>query len=217
AEKRIGELVGLGGEENLCEAERRFLVNCRVAERLGADTMVLHLWNGLPSDFAFPRHLEAYDSFARLAREHGLTLTVENVVCAAGDPLSHFLALAERYPDVAFTYDTKMAAFHRQETALFEPPYSGVIFPRVRHIHFNDYGGVPGDFSRLAVLHLGEGYLDLAGIARHLIDLGYGGTVTLECSCMCPDGSLLPERMNASLAMARRLFASEAEGETPCE
>lgn len=209
AEKRIGELIGLGGDENLREAERRFRVNCRVAERLGAGKMVLHLWNGLPSDLAFPRHLEAYGRFLPLAREHGITLTVENVVCAEGDPLSHFLALAERYPEVAFTYDTKMAAFHRQEEALFSSPYTERIFPLVKHIHFNDYGGVPGDFTRLAVLHLGEGYLDLAGIARRLVALGYDGTVTLECSCMCPDGSLLPEKMNTSLSMARRLFLSE--------
>lgn len=206
AEKRIGELVGLGGEEDLREAERRFRVNCRVAERLGADKMVLHLWNGLPSDRAFPRHQEAYGRFLALARAHGVTLTVENVVCAEGDPLSHFLSLAERYPEVAFTYDTKMAAFHRQEKALFEPPYRERLLPLVKHIHFNDYGGVPGDFSRLSVLHLGEGYLDLPGIAHRLTALGYDGTVTLECSCMCPDGSLLPEKMNASLGVARRLF-----------
>ena len=207
AEKRIGELIGLGGEENRRESEHRFLTNCRAAERLGAERLVLHLWNGTPSDFAFPRHLEAYATFSELAREHGLTLTVENVVCAAADPLTHFLALADRYPEVTFTYDTKMAAFHRQETAPFCPPYSTLVLPRIKHIHFNDYGGVPGDFSRLSVLHLGEGYLDLEGIAARFVAGGYDGTVTLECSCMCPDGSLVPEKMNASLRTARRLFA----------
>ena len=121
--------------------------------------------------------------------------------------MSRFSELATAYPDVLFTFDTKMAAFHRQEGRLHDPVLSG----RLLHIHLNDYAGTPGDFSGLAVLHLGEGNVDLAAISRDLIAMGYNGTVTLECGCMCPDGSLVPEKMNASLAVARRLLATRGK------
>ena len=206
-EKRVGELVGLGGDGNLREAEARFSANCRAAVRLGAEKLVFHLWNGLPSDRDFPRHLDAYATFAALAEAHGLLLTVENVVCAARDPLSRFAELRERYPDISFTFDTKMAAFHRQEMAVSAPVMAG----RLAHVHFNDYAGTPGDFTSLAVLHLGEGHIDLAAVAASLRAVGYDGTVTLECGCMCPDGRLVPEKMNASLAVARRLLATEGK------
>ncbi len=202
-EKRLGELIGLGGEENGREALRRFSVNCRAACRLGAGKLVLHLWNGLPSDKDYPRHLDAYADLAALARAHGLLLTVENVVCARSDPLTRLRELSARYPDAAYTFDTKMAAFHRQEGALADLLGEG----RVAHIHLNDFGGVPGDFSTLAVLHLGEGRLDIPALTGAIRASRYSGSVTLECGCMRPDGSLVPEKMNASLAVARRLLA----------
>lgn len=204
-EKRVGELIGLGGEENRREAERRFLENCRAAVRLGAEKLVFHLWNGLASDRNFPVHLEAYAAFSETARAHGLLLTVENVVCAVGDPLSHFAELAAAYPEVVFTFDTKMAAFHRQEHSLTSP----LLAARLAHVHLNDYAGTPGDFGDLAVLHLGEGHVDIPGIARALLASSYDGTVTLECGCMRPDGSLTPEKMNSSLALARSLLLKE--------
>lgn len=207
-EKRIGELLSYGSE-GLAEAETRFLANCRAALRLGAEKLVLHLWNGLPSDHEIGAHLAAYPRLAALAREHGLLLTVENVVCAAQDPLSHFAALADACPDVRFTFDTKMAAFHRQEGALSDPRYTPLLLPRLAHVHFNDYAGEPGDFSGLAVLHLGKGRLPLPEIAAALLRGGYSGTVTLECSSMGADGVLYPEQMNASLAAARALLCGE--------
>ncbi len=209
-EKRVGELFGLGGEENDREALRRFAVNCRAAVRLGSRKLVLHLWNGLPSDRAFSRHLDAYAALAAIAREHGLLLTVENVVCAERDPLTRLLELSERYPEAVYTFDTKMAAFHRQQGALGPLLGEG----RVAHIHLNDFGGTPGDFSSLAVLHLGEGRLNIPSLADTILASGYSDTVTLECSCMRPDGSLTPEKMNASLATARRLLTRQTERPT---
>ncbi len=209
-EKRIGELLA-DGEEGWREAMRRFHINCRAACRLGAGKLVLHLWNGLPSDNDFGRHLEAYLAFRRIAEEVGLLLTVENVVCAVSDPLTRFEEILAADPEAAFTYDTKMAAHHRQEECVFSPPYRH-LFGReggIRHIHLNDYGGTPGDFSGLATLHLGEGHLDIPGIAHSLLGVGYDSTVTLECGCMRQDGTLLPDKMNASLAMARRLLGGE--------
>ena len=208
-EKRLSEYISTGTADDYAEALSRFAVNCCAAERLGSRKLVLHLWNGLASDTHFERHLRAFGELRHIAASHGLVLTVENVVCAHRDPLTHFLELLERYPDIAFTYDSKMAAFHRQEYCIFEETYKRLWDGHIRHIHFNDYNGIPGDFSRLAVLHLGEGNVDIARFAAGLSLRGYLDTVTLECSCMCPDGTLVPEKMNASLALARSLLATD--------
>ena len=210
-EKRLSEYIATGERSDLAEAYSRFAVNCRAAARLGAKKLVLHLWTGMASDGNFERHLDAFAELSAQASAHGLLLTVENVVCAHRDPLSHFAELLECYPDVAFTYDSKMAAFHRQEYAVFEDGYRALWQGHIRHIHFNDYNGVPGDFSKLAVLHLGEGNIDIARFASGLRAVGYCDTVTLECSCMLPDGTLVPEKMNASLALARELLIDRKE------
>ena len=208
-EKRLSEYIAGGEMADLSEAYSRFAANCRAAARLGAKKLVLHLWNGMASDWHFSYHLDAFSELSSVAAAHGLLLTVENVVCAHRDPLSHFAELLDRYPDVAFTYDSKMAAFHRQEYTVFCESYRALWQGHIRHIHFNDYNGVPGDFSKLAVLHLGEGNIDIARFASGLRAVGYCDTVTLECSCMRPDGTLVPEKMNASLALARKLLADD--------
>ncbi len=204
-EKRIGELIGLGGEENVREAECRFLKNCEYACRLGAKKTVLHLWNGLPSDRHFQRHVEAYGRFAELSSSYGLALTVENVICAVSSPLARFRELLANYPDISFTYDTKMAEFHGETLDLFED-INVSILSNVRHIHLNDYGGGYRDYANLRVLHLGEGHVDLLGFVARLRAAGYIGTVTLECSSMNSDGTLSPEKTEASLRKARDLF-----------
>ncbi len=204
-EKRIGELIGLGGEENAREAERRLIKNCEYACRLGSKKTVLHLWNGLPSDHHFPRHIEAYGRFAEISASYGLILTVENVICAKETPLARFRALVAEYPDISFTYDTKMAEFHGETMELFDDINVSVL-QNVRHIHLNDYGGGYRDYANLRVLHLGEGHVDLYGFTSRLKAFGYSGTVTLECSSMNPDGSLSPEKTEASLHKARSFF-----------
>lgn len=205
-EKRLSEYIATGTADDRQEALSRFEINCRAAVRLGARKLVLHLWNGLASDGHFSHHLDAYGALCHIAEEHGLLMTVENVVCAHRDPLYHFGELLDRYPRVAFTYDSKMAAFHRQEYCLFDDEYRHLWGDHIRHIHFNDYNGTPGDFSKLAVLHLGEGNIDIVRFAAGLHAVGYRDTVTLECSCMRPDGTLVPEKMNRSLALAHELL-----------
>ena len=205
-EKMIGELVGLGGQENAAEAERRFLKNCEYACRVGAKKTVMHLWNGLPSDHRFERHLASYARFAEISASYGLTLTVENVICASQSPLLRFRELLAAYPSILFTYDTKMAEFHGETLDLFNDINVSTL-KNVAHIHLNDYGGAYRDYANLRVLHLGLGHVDLSSFSSRLLASGYQGTVTLECSSMNPDGTLTPEMTEASLKIARKLFS----------
>ncbi|MDF2674806.1 MAG: Xylose isomerase protein barrel, partial [Clostridiales bacterium] len=60
SEKYIGEAISQGGEEELREALRRFEINCRMANKIGGEKIVVHLWGGISSDQNFDRNLKAY-------------------------------------------------------------------------------------------------------------------------------------------------------------
>ena len=66
-EKRIGETISIGGAEGSAEAFRLFEINCRMARALGAEKLVLHLWDGLTSDSHFENNLEAYGELSRIS------------------------------------------------------------------------------------------------------------------------------------------------------
>ncbi|MBQ8401155.1 MAG: sugar phosphate isomerase/epimerase, partial [Clostridia bacterium] len=83
-EKGIGERISRGGDE-LPEAYDLFARNCCIAREIGAETLVLHLWNGMDSDRHFERNTDACGKLLETAREYGLLLTVENVVCNTAD------------------------------------------------------------------------------------------------------------------------------------
>lgn len=211
-EKRIGELVGDGEGGYYQRAMERFSLNCHAAKRLGASTLVFHLWNGTPSDAHFDRHLRMCGDFLAMAKESGLTLAVENVVCAYGSPLDHLEALAYEYPDVRFTYDTKMASFHREVNDVFSPRYR-FLFEKgyIAHLHINDHGGAYRDFEGLRTLHIGEGCIDFDTFFDELVKVGYTGAMTLECASVREDGSLRAEDMCRSLGRVREYLQKETD------
>lgn len=205
-DKMIGEGFSSGDPDEYRRACDLFRVNCRAAARLGSRLLVFHLWNGLPSDKNFGRHLDALSDLYGIAAEYDLTLTVENVICAVSDPLTRLAAIAARYPAARFTFDTKMAAFHDQMNEITTSARRDLA-RRIAHVHLNDYGGTPGDFSDLRVLHLGEGRIDFAPFLTLLNEINYAGAITLECSCLNPDGTLCPEKMKQSIRQAHAMLA----------
>lgn len=213
-EKTVGEKFSSGDPAERQEGFTLFRENCRIAKRLGSSLLVLHLWNGLPSDFRFESHRSAVGELMGIASEYGLTLTVENVICAASDPLTHFSELANLYPSLGFTFDTKMAAFHGQMEEQFYPLYRRWISEgRIIHLHLNDFGGEIGDFSNLRVLQIGEGRIAFSPFYRLIREVGYTGRITLECTCMQSDGTTDPTGLIRSLAKVRAgLSDIEKEG-----
>ena len=206
-DKMIGEGFSSGDLEEYRNALDLFRLNCRAAAKLGSRLLVFHLWNGLPSDRNIGRHIDALADLYGIAAEYDLLLTVENVICADRDPLTHLTAIAERYPDARFTFDTKMAAFHDQMNEIVSPARRPLA-EKIAHVHLNDYGGGVRDFSDLRVLHLGEGTIDFAPFLSLLSEIDYSGAVTLECSCFSSlDGTWRPEKMKASISAARKMLA----------
>ncbi len=196
-EKHIGQAVSTGEEEDLERALSLFRVNCRIARQIGAKKLVLHLWDGKISDSRFQNNLHAYRRLRDMAEEQGMDLLIENVVCNCEDPMKHWCELAERYPDVHFVFDTKMAAFHGQEEWLYQPEYDWLWREgHIRHFHVNDYGGGYMDWSRLRTLPMGEGHIDFEKFFSFVKEIEYEGDFTVEATAFGPDGTVDVDMLN---------------------
>lgn len=188
-EKEIGELISAGNTE----AFDRFEFDCQAAEKVGAEILVLHLWNGLVSDSNFPENVRAYDRLRNIAGKHGLLLTVENVVCNVSTPMDRIMELEAEYPDISFTFDTKMAQFHGE----LEKVYNEEFWQKhIRHLHINDYGGGFMDWNSLQTLHIGSGNVDFVGFFDFVRKMRYNGDFTVEASSVNPDGSVDIDKLN---------------------
>lgn len=182
-EKHIGEAISRNGEGDLSEALWKFEKNCEVAQKIGAKKIVIHLWDGLISDQNFDNNLQGYKELAAIASRYRIDLLVENVVCNQKDPMTHWCELAERYPDIHFIYDTKMAAFHEQLPLIYEPAYEWLWDEgHIRHLHINDYNGGYMEWSELRALPIGEGHIDFEKFFRFIKEKNYTGDFTVEAT-----------------------------------
>jgi len=198
--KQIGQWIS---EDNLADAAPMFRQDCELARAIGAKLLVLHLWSGQASDQHIERNIVAYPVLRDIADKHGLLLTVENVLCNTRDPMTHMRTLADKYPDIAFTFDTKMAAFHSQQEALYAPENAWLL-PHIRHFHINDYGGGHMDWAHMHVKQLGKGHIDLDRFFAFVRQMGYEGDFTCEATAVNEDGTIRFDEMNASLDWIRK-------------
>ena len=198
--KQIGEWVSQG---RFAEAADMFRADCALAKAMGARLLVLHLWSGRASDQHIERNIAAYPVLRDIADSFGLFLTVENVLCNTRDPMTHMKALAAQYPDIAFTFDTKMAAFHSQLDALYQPEKDW-LWPHIKHFHVNDYGGGHMDWANMSVKQLGKGNINFDRFFAFVKEMGYQGDFTCEATAVNEDGSIRIGEMNDSLDRIRK-------------
>ena len=198
--KQIGQWVSEG---NPADAVAMFCADCRLAQAIGSRLLVLHLWSGQASDQHMERNLEVYPVLREIAEQHHLLLTVENVLCNTGDPMPHLRELADIDPDIAFTYDTKMAAFHSQLEALYQPE-NAWLWPHIRHLHVNDYGGGYMDWNNMSALPPGQGHVDFERFFAFVRAIGYQGDYTYEAAALNADGSVRYDELNAGLDRVAR-------------
>lgn len=207
-QKSIGEVISLGGAENWKDALGRFEMNCQIAKTLGAEKMVMHLWDGMTSDQFFENNLRAYGELFPIAQSFGIDLLIENVVCNQENPMKHWCELVEQYPDIHFIFDTKMAAFHGQLELLYEDRYSFLWKEKhIRHFHVNDYHGGYLDWKSLKTLPVGYGNIDFDRFFAFLHEIGYDGTLTVEATAFGQDGKVDLEMLNRCAAVIREKLA----------
>lgn len=198
-EKQIGEHLSY---ERLDEALSIMRLNCGLARDLGAKKLVLHLWNGVISDSNINYNIEAFGKLNEIALEYGLLLTCENVVCNKKSPFVHLCTLVEKYPDISFTFDTKMAEFHKELPLLYDEKYRHVV-DNIAHLHVNDCTCAYKDWSNLRVLPVGHGIVDFDRFFSFIKEIGYDGTLTTEATCFDQTGFIHIDRMNSCLDRIR--------------
>ena len=200
--KSIGEKISIGGQENFEEAYRLFELNCNLAKEIGATKLVMHLWDGKPSDKLFDNNLQAYPVLQGKAEKYGLDLLVENVVCNTKDPLNRMCELVKVYPDVHFVFDTKMAEFHRQMDVLYDADLldSGCI----THYHVNVYLGGYMDWKHLRTLPIGQGQVNFEKFFESVKQTGYQGAFTVEATAFNAEGMVNIAMLNESFERIRR-------------
>jgi len=202
-EKGVGERISRNEPGDTEEAVHLFEINCALAQKLGAKTLVLHLWNGVHSDGNIAHNIAAYAPLNAIAQEHGILLTVENVVCSHGDPLSHMKELARVYPGIRFTFDTKMAQFHAQ-TDKMTAPENAWLWEHIAHMHVNDYKGGYMDWKSLRTLHIGEGDVDFESLFAFVRRV-YKGDFTIEGTSFDQTGAIDFEKLNRTVRLLRAL------------
>ena len=189
--KEIGERISKGGVTERTEAYRMFEADCGVARTIGADKLVLHLWSGLVSDSNFQNNIEAYPYLNAKAQVYGLELLIENVVCNVENPMKHLCELRERYSNIRFVFDTKMAAFHGQLDLLYEAEYEWLWKEGyIQHYHVNDYAGGYMDWNNLRTLPVGKGGIDFQRFFDFVKSTGYTGDFTAEGNAVGSDGTV---------------------------
>lgn len=205
-EKSVGEHISRNEPGDTEQALSLFEINCRLAKIFGSKLLVLHLWNGLHSDKNIAHNIEVYPYLREISDRYGLLLTVENVVCNHADPMTHMLSLLDAYPDIAFTFDTKMAAFHDQLPLLYSEDCRH-LFPHLRHFHINDYGGGYLDWSNLRTLPIGAGHIAFSPLFDILKANSYRGDFTVEATAFDEYGTIHFDILNESFDAMRRLLA----------
>ena len=204
-EKQIGELISSNDENNLEKALKLFEINCALAKDLNAKKLVLHLWSGLDSDKNIEHNINCYKFFNEISSSYKLSLSVENIVCNHKDPMSHLITLAKTYPDIEFTFDTKMASFHNQIDMLYEEENSWLL-KSIKHMHINDYNGGYKDWKNLRTLHIGDGLIDFAKLFEFLKRINYQGDFTIEATSFDQNGNIDFEALNKDFDKIRALL-----------
>ena len=202
-EKSVGESIS---HFRLDEALEKMEINCTLAKDLGAKTLVFHLWNGIISDKNIDYNIECFKYVEEIASKYSLDLTVENVVCSEKSPMAHMLSLISAYPHIKFTYDTKMADFHKEQDLIYDPKYRHVV-GNFAHMHINDRLGEYKDWSNLKVLPVGKGSIDFERFFAFIKSISYKGDFTTEATSFDIRGDLHIHPLNESLHKIRNLIS----------
>lgn len=205
ADKSIG--AGLGSED-ADEAEEGLAtleVNCRAAAALGAQIVVLHLWDDPTGDEALDRNLDRLPSCVDTAEAYKMTLAVETIPGIGGTPLANIQLALEREPRCRVTLDSESLGFHGQ---LDESISSDWLWAdnQVRHVHLKDFDGRLRDGSGgRRFLLPGEGSLDLQSFLGGLVERKYGGAICLEGSAVMGSGELDDARIEQIATVVQQL------------
>jgi sugar phosphate isomerase/epimerase len=197
-DKRIGAELLEDADSALAQLES----DCRLAVRLGATIVVLHLWELPVGDRRLDENLVLLPACLDVAEAAGATLTVETIPCSVASPLENVQRALETDDRCRVTLDTEFLAHHGQlEAALADD----ALWERVAHLHVKDYaGGLRDVDDSRRYLIPGEGTIDFDRLFASLGERGYEGALTLEISAVTAAGKVDEQRIRAGESWLRR-------------
>jgi len=202
--KNIGSILS-SHDGDISTAFEKFKVNCEVAAAFDIDKMVVHLWDGIISDNYIDDNIRNYARIDDIAKTYGIQLLVENVVCNKEQPMTHWKKLSEIYEDIAFVFDTKMAAFHGQLDLVYSDEWKWLWEGNhIRHLHINDYAGAYMDWDNLKTLPVGRGNVDFDTFFSFINKIGYQYDFTVEGTAINPDGSADYDELSRCVGVIRQ-------------
>jgi sugar phosphate isomerase/epimerase len=204
ADKAIGAGLGSDDSDVAEDALRTLEVNCRAAAAVGAQTLVLHLWEEPASDEAIERNVDRLPACLDTAEAYNLVLAVETIQGTAGTPLANIRLALDRDPRCRITLDSEFLAFHGQLEASIAADWLWAD-KRVHHVHLKDFDGRMRDASGRRYLLPGEGELELQGFLTGLAERGYKGAITLEANAITDAGKLDETRAEQIAAIVKQL------------
>lgn len=208
-DKNIGDMISSCNENHIEDLSSAFEINCQVASDLKISKVVLHLWGGMASDQNIEKNISIYKVLNSIAQKYGTTLMIENVVCNKDEPMQHLLELYEAYPYIAFTFDTKMAAFHDQIDKIYDKEWRWLWDGKhIEHLHINDYNGGYKDWQNLKTLHIGDGKVDFDTFFEFLHRVGYSEDFTIESTSFNQSGEVDCEKLNNSISIIKDYLRS---------
>lgn len=189
-----------------------FKRNCEIAAEIQAKMLVLHLWNGKESDFFIEEQIKLLPQLISLSKERELLLTIENVACSKSDPLSRMMEIKKDFPQIAFTIDTRMAAFHGQLDQMCQKNNRFLWEDNVKHVHLCDYKGGVKEWKKLFPTPLGKGQIDFEHFFEYLTQVNYEGDFTVESIAHLHDGTVDYKELNRMHEYVRDSLSHEGKG-----
>lgn len=198
APKLAGSL--LPGDEGV----RQLAESVRFARQIGANLVVLHLWDLPESDSNYATRLDAAVLAADIAADAGVVIAIETIPCLAATPLVNVQRALEHEPRLAVALDTEFLAHHDELEPALQARWlwaDGIV----RHIHLKDYSdGLIGGEGKRRYLALGEGAIDFPAFFDVLDERSYDGAVSLESAPPAVTGGPDVDAINRSLARISR-------------
>jgi sugar phosphate isomerase/epimerase len=211
ADKTVGIGLGASAVAARVQGAARLVDNVRLAETLGAQLVVVHLWDSPESDANLQRNLETLASCHEAAARAGVALAVETLPSDHSTPLGNIRQVLATDGRLAVALDTEYLALHGELTIALDADW---LWENrvVGHIHIKDFDGCLVDANgRRRYLHPGEGNIDFHAVAETLKHRAFSGTVSLESSAVGPCGEVDFGRIDRSLSLLASLARPYAE------
>ncbi len=204
AEKTIGG--AFGSDELVVQSGgiERLRDNCHLGREIGAEIVVLHLWDLPQSDDSLDNNLSVLSQCVEIAESHAMRLGIETILCRRHDPLKNIRKVIATDSRCFVILDTEFLTRHDQVEAAGTSDWLWHE-SRVCHIHLKDHVSDQAHDAPRRYLFPGEGVINFKAFFATLGRREFNGAVSIEASAIGDDGTVDMTRLFRSIAYLRDL------------